>query len=207
MEYTKGGKILEYKNVELKYIETVIQTLHEKSPNEELHSIRVSNISQCIGKALQLNDLELNILKAVGLLHDIGKIGIEGSILDKADTLTQKEYDEIKKHPEIGYRILSSSADMKELAEIILGHHERWDGTGYPKGLKGEDIPILSRIVSIADSYDAMTNDRPYRKALTEEEAMHEILENAGSQFDAQIVEIFIDVVVPTFKRGQGLNT
>jgi len=194
-------KIVESKGLRGSIIKTVIHTLHEKSPREEMHSIRVSNISQSIGRALQLNDLEVNKLKAVGLLHDIGKIGVEGSILDKVDTLTQKEYDEIKKHPDIGYRILSSSADMKELAEITLSHHERWDGKGYPKGLKGEEIPILSRIVSIADSYDAMTSDRPYRKALTEEETVRQILANSGTQFDAQIAEIFIKVVIPTLQH------
>ncbi len=194
-------KMVESEGLRGSIIKTVIHTLHEKSPREEMHSQRVSNISQSIGKALQLNDLEVNKLKAVGLLHDIGKIGVEGSILDKVDALTQKEYDEIKKHPDIGYRILSSSADMKELAEITLSHHERWDGKGYPKGLKGEEIPILSRIVSIADSYDAMTSDRPYRKALTEEETVSQILANAGTQFDARIAEIFIEVVVPTLQH------
>ncbi len=190
-------KIVESEGLRGNVIKTVIHTLHEKSPREEMHSIRVSNISQSIGKALQLPELEVNKLKAVGLLHDIGKIGVEGSILDKVGALTQKEYEEVKRHPDIGYRILSASSDMKELAEITLSHHERWDGKGYPKGLKGEEIPILSRIVSLADSYDAMTSDRPYRKALTKEETIHQILENSGTQFDQQIANIFINTVMP----------
>lgn len=191
------NKVVESKGLRGSIIKTVIRTLHEKSPREEKHSQRVSRISQRIGRALQLPELDLNKLKAVGLLHDIGKIGVEGSILDKTGALTQTEFDEIKKHPEIGFRILNSSADMRELAEITLSHHERWDGKGYPKGLRGEEIPILSRIVSIADSYDAMTSDRPYRKALSKEESIHQILENSGTQFDEQIAKIFIEVVAP----------
>ncbi|QOX63528.1 PAS domain S-box protein [Anoxybacterium hadale] len=191
------NKVVESEGLRGSIIKTVINTLHEKSPREEKHSQRVSNISQSIGKALQLSEMELNKLKAVGLLHDIGKIGVEGSILDKAGALTQKEYDEIKKHPEIGFRILNSSEDMQELAEVTLCHHERWDGTGYPKGLRGEEIPILSRIVSIADSYDAMTSDRPYRRALSKEESINQIKKHAGSQFDARIAKIFVDAVVP----------
>jgi PAS domain S-box/diguanylate cyclase (GGDEF) domain len=191
------NKIVESEGLRGDIIKTVIHTLHEKSPREEKHSQRVSSISQSIGKALQLTELELNKLKAVGLLHDIGKIGIEGSILDKEGSLTQIEFEEIKKHPDIGYRILNASADMKELAEITLSHHERWDGKGYPNGLKGPEIPVLSRIVSIADSYDAMTSDRPYRKALPKEEAIRRIIENSGTQFDEQIAKTFIEDVVP----------
>ncbi|MDF3000890.1 MAG: diguanylate cyclase proteinuncharacterized domain HDIG-containing protein [Bacillota bacterium] len=191
------NKVVESEGLRGSIIKTVINTLHEKSPREEKHSQRVSNISQSIGKALQLSEMELNKLKAVGLLHDIGKIGVEGSILDKAGALTQKEYDEIKKHPEIGFRILNSSDDMQELANVTLCHHERWDGTGYPKGLRGEEIPILSRIVSIADSYDAMTSDRPYRTALSKEESINQIKKYSGSQFDARIAKIFVDAVAP----------
>lgn len=194
------NKIVESQGLRGSIIKTVIHTLHEKSPREENHSQRVSTISQRIGKALKLPDMELSKLKAVGLLHDIGKIGIEDSILDKIGTLTNEEYGEIKKHPEIGYRILSASADMAEFAEITLSHHERWDGKGYPKGLRGEEIPLLSRIVSIADSYDAMTSDRPYRRALTKEEAARQILINAGSQFDAQIAHLFLESVFPAIQ-------
>lgn len=191
------NKIVESQGLRGSIIKTVIHTLHAKNPREENHSQRVSTISEYMGKALKLPDIEVRKLKAVGLLHDIGKIGIEDSILDKVDTLTKEEYAEIKKHPEIGYRILNASADMAEFAEITLSHHERWDGRGYPKGLRGEEIPLLSRIVSIADSYDAMTSDRPYRKALTKEEAAREISANAGSQFDNQLAHLFLEKVFP----------
>lgn len=194
-------KILESEGLRGNLINTILHSLHEKNPREEMHSIRASSLCQSIGKALELSELQINKLKVVGLLHDIGKIAIEESILDKPEKLTYKEWEEIRKHPDIGYRILSSSADMKELAEITLSHHERWDGTGYPKGLKGEAIPMLSRIVALADSYDVMTSDRPYRKALTKEAALKEILDNAGSQFDPEIAKVFVNIVILGFEN------
>jgi len=132
----------------------------------------------------------------VGLLHDIGKIAIDDSILNKPGKLTEQEWEEIKRHPDIGYRILSTSYDFLELADCILAHHEKWAGTGYPKGLKGEDIPRIARIIAIADSYDAMTSERPYRKAMSEEEACIEIRKNSGTQFDPKIARIFIEKVL-----------
>lgn len=194
-------KILESEGLRGNLINTILHSLHEKNPREEMHSIRASSLCQSIGKALELSELQINKLKVVGLLHDIGKIAIEESILDKPEKLTYKEWEEIRKHPDIGYRILSSSADMKELAEITLSHHERWDGTGYPKGLEGEAIPMLSRIVALADSYDVMTSDRPYRKALTKEAALKEILDNSGTQFDPGIAKVFVNIVIPGFEK------
>ena len=196
-------KIVESEGLRGSTIKTVIHTLHEKSPREERHSKRVSDISQSIGRALGLSEFEINQLRAVGLLHDIGKIGISESILDKIEPLSPNEYEAIKKHSEIGYRILNSAAYMKELAEIILSHHERWDGNGYPNGLKGDEIPILARIVSVADSYDAMMSDRPYRKALTEQEAISQIIQNSGTQFDVEIAKIFIKTVMPVFNERE----
>ena len=196
-------KIVESEGLRGSTIKTVIHTLHEKSPREERHSKRVSDISQSIGRALGLSEFEINQLRAVGLLYDIGKIGISESILDKIEPLSPNEYEAIKKHSEIGYRILNSAAYMKELAEIILSHHERWDGNGYPNGLKGDEIPILARIVSVADSYDAMMSDRPYRKALTEQEAISQIIQNSGTQFDVEIAKIFIKTVMPVFNERE----
>ncbi len=130
------------------------------------------------------------------MLHDIGKIAIDEKILNKPGRLSIEEWNEIKRHPEIGYRILSSVNDMAELAEFVLAHHERWDGKGYPKGLKGEEIPLQARIIMVADSYDAMTSERTYRKPLTEEAGMEELRENAGTQFDPEIVRVFIEKVM-----------
>jgi len=189
-------KIIENEGMRGNTISTIINTLHEKNPREEQHSKRVSELCQKIGEALGFSEIEVSRLKVVGLLHDIGKIAIEEGILNKPGKLTETEWEQIKRHPDIGYRILSSSYEMLELAECILAHHERWDGTGYPKGLKGEAIPRVSRIIALADAYDAMISERPYRNALSEEQAMIEIQKNAGTQFDPEITIIFTEKVL-----------
>jgi diguanylate cyclase (GGDEF)-like protein/putative nucleotidyltransferase with HDIG domain len=205
-DYMYKRKIVESKSMRGNIINTIINTLHEKNPREELHSKRVSEICQSIGKEMGFSDLQVNKLKIIGLLHDIGKITIEEGILNKPRKLTDHEWNKIKRHPDIGYRILSSSYDMEELADCILAHHEKWDGTGYPKGLKGEAIPIVARIITLADSYDAMTSERPYRNALNEEEIIEEIRKKAGKQFDPEIARLFVEKVL--FKRwGQYENT
>jgi len=132
----------------------------------------------------------------VGLLHDIGKIAIEETTLNKQGKLTEQEWKEIKRHPEIGYRILSTVNDMSEMADYILCHHEKWNGTGYPKGLKREEIPFPARIIAIADAYDAMTSERSYRSALSKEIAIKELQKNSGIQFDPEIVRAFIETVL-----------
>jgi putative nucleotidyltransferase with HDIG domain len=161
-----------------------------------MHSKRVSEICEEIGKAMKLPDLDLKKLKVAGLLHDIGKIAIGEGILNKPGKLTQLEWNEIERHPAIGYRILSTSHEMLELAEFILAHHEKWDGTGYPRGLKGEAIPQIARIIAIADSYDAMSSERAYRSALSEEIVLEEIKKNSNIQFDPKIARIFVEKVL-----------
>ena len=130
------------------------------------------------------------------LLHDIGKIGIEENILNKPGKLTEEEMTQMKKHPEIGYRILSSVNDMAEMANYVLAHHERIDGKGYPKGLKGMEIPLQARIIAIADAYDAMTSHRSYRTAMSEKEAIAELLKSAGAQLDSYLVDVFVNRVI-----------
>lgn len=164
----------------------------ERYKRDEQHSKRVSELSYCFGKALNLTDCEINELKTIGLLHDIGKIAIDENLLNKEGKLTAEEYEEIKKHPAIGYRILSTVNEMCEIADYILAHHESYDGSGYPKGLKGEEIPYLSRIITVIDAFDAMTSDRPYRSAMTYQEAYTELRSVSGSQFDSKIVKSFI---------------
>ncbi|SHI21705.1 HD-GYP domain-containing protein [Desulfosporosinus lacus] len=189
-------KIIENESLRDNTISTIIRTLHEKNPREEQHSQRVSEICQFIGKAMGLSEIEVSRLKVVGLLHDIGKIAIEERFFNKPGKLTEQEKNESSRHPDIGYRILSSSFSMLDLADYILAHHERWDGAGYPKGLKGDAIPMVSRIIALADTYDAMTSERSYRNALSEAEALAEIRNNSGSQFDPEIARIFIEKVL-----------
>jgi diguanylate cyclase len=134
-------------------------------------------------------------LKTTGLMHDIGKIAIEESILNKNGTLTLSEYKEIEKHPEIGYRILCSVSDFSEAAIHVLQHHEKWDGTGYPQGLKEKEITIEARIITLSDAYDAMTRSRTYREVLTKDEAIIEIRKYMGTQFDPVLGALFIEML------------
>jgi diguanylate cyclase (GGDEF)-like protein len=185
-------KLFEVSSHRNETIKTILKTLHEKNPREELHSKRVSEICVAIGQLLEMNANDLNLLKAISNLHDIGKIAIDDAILNKPGKLTDEEWEQIKRHPEIGYRILSSTPEYAEIARDILCHHERYDGKGYPRGLQAEEIPIRARIISLADAYDAMISDRPYRKAFTHEQAIEEIIRCRGTQFDPMIVDIFI---------------
>jgi diguanylate cyclase (GGDEF)-like protein/PAS domain S-box-containing protein len=178
-------------------IKIISDTLYEKNKREEAHSERVGQISVMLGTAVGLTRPELNELKTLGLMHDIGKIAVEDEYLNKPSALTAEEFENIKKHPEAGFRILSTSTDMSDLAEYVLSHHERWDGKGYPRGLAGEEIPLMARIVAIAESYDAMTSKAPYRRPLPHNKAYLEIRKNSGSQFDPVLVKTFLQDVWP----------
>lgn len=184
-------KLVEIPSMRSGAIETILYTLHEKDKNSEIHSRTVSKISEKIARAYGMNIQEVNEVKTAGLLHDIGKIIIPISIITKKGKLTTEEYTLIKGHPEIGFRILNSTHDMRNISNIVLSHHERWDGLGYPRGIKAEDIPLQSRIIAIADAFDAMTSERTYREILTKKEALKELLDNAGTQFDPELVDVF----------------
>lgn len=189
-------KLFEGPSMRGKTVGAIINTLHEKNKREEEHSQRVSYYCTEFAKALGLPENEVQLITTAGLLHDIGKIAIDENILNKPSILTSDERDEVQKHPEIGYRILSSVNDMSEMADYVLAHHERWDGKGYPQGISGEDIPLQSRIIAIVDTFDAMTSERSYRNALPEEVAINEIKANSGTQFDPHLVKIFTEQVV-----------
>jgi putative nucleotidyltransferase with HDIG domain len=164
------------------------------TPREEEHARNVSEMAGRLAEALDCDPHTVEDLRQVGWYHDIGKIALSPETLTCTGPLSADQWNEIERHPEIGYRILNSVHEMTEFAEIILSHHERFDGTGYPKGLAGERIPIEARILSICDAYDAMTTVRPYREAMSREEAIEELLAHAGTQFDPQIVSVFIEI-------------
>ncbi len=189
-------KLFEAPSIRGKTINAIINTLYEKNQREEEHSRRVSDLVTKFAEVLGLTEQEVQEIKTTGLLHDIGKIAIDERILNKEGTLTKDEYEEIKLHPEIGYRILSSVNDMSDMADYVLSHHEKWDGSGYPRGIKGEEIPLQSRMIAIVDAYDAMVSYRTYRKSKTKEEAIEELRKYSGIQFDQKLVEIFIEIIL-----------
>jgi len=189
-------KLIESPGMRGKAINVIIKTLNEKNRREEQHSQRVSEICRSMGEAIGLNQEEVSELYTVGLLHDIGKIAVDENILNKNEELTGSEWSELKRHPEVGYRILNTVDEMSEIAKAVLHHHERWDGSGYPKGLCGVQIPLQSRIISIADSYDAMTSVRTYGSALSTESAAAQLLSNAGTQFDPDLAKVFVEKVL-----------
>lgn len=190
------NKLFEGPNMRNKAVEAIIRTVNERNQTEEKHSIEVSRYAAQLGSLYGFSEKEIQELKIIGLFHDIGKIAIDEEILIKKESLTLEEMDEIKKHPEIGYRILNTISHMNKISEYVLLHHERWDGKGYPKGIKGKDIPVQSRIIAIVDAYDAMNSERPYRRALSKEEIIEEFEKNMGSQFDPELARIFVDKIL-----------
>ncbi|NTW05042.1 MAG: PAS domain S-box protein [Peptococcaceae bacterium] len=195
-DYMYRNKLSESDSIRHETIRVVMKTLYEKNDREEKHSKRVSEYCEKMGIAFGLGKEDVKELKIVGLMHDIGKITINDDILNKPIMLSDSEWSSIKRHPEIGYRILSSVNEYSNLADFVLAHHERWDGKGYPRGLKGEEIPLQSRIIAVIDAYDAMTGYRPYRKSLDKKAAVKEIVKNAGTQFDSELVKIFVEQVL-----------
>jgi diguanylate cyclase (GGDEF)-like protein/putative nucleotidyltransferase with HDIG domain/PAS domain S-box-containing protein len=189
-------KLYEGSSMKSATVDLIMNTLYEKNKREMIHSKRVSELCEATASALKFDKNAVSQIRIAGLMHDIGKIGIDEKILNSPSWLTNEEWKEIKRHSEIGYRILSSVNEFSEIADHILQHHERWDGNGYPNGISGEAISIEARIIAIADAYDAMTTDRTYGNTLSKAEAVSEIQICSGTQFDPDIAKIFIEHVL-----------
>lgn len=176
-------------------VDSLAKTLEARDEYTGKHTESVQKVALKIAEKLELSEKEKEILEKASRLHDIGKIGISDSILLKPGKLTPEEYEEIKKHPSIGYEILSKSDSLKEVAKVVLHHHEWYSGQGYPYGFKGDEIPLLSRILCLADAYHALISDRPYRKAFSKQDALKILKEEAGIKFDPKLVEILEELV------------
>ena len=176
-------------------IKAIMEALDAKDSYTMGRSRRVTYYSLQIAKKINLPEDECGKLELAGLLHDIGMIGVCDDILYKMEKLTQDEYNEIKKHVDYGVKILDDIKQLSDVVNIIRHHHEYYDGNGYPAGLKGEDIPLCSRIIAITDAFDGMVSNRAYRNALSDEEACENIKQNAGKQFDPKLVDVFLDVI------------
>ncbi len=179
----------------LESIQTLRYTVEAKDRYTRGHSDRVSEFSVLIGKHMGLSEKDLKTLKIGGLFHDIGKIGIPDSILLKEGKLDDNEYSEIKNHPSIGKHILSNASIFADIIPIVYHHHEKYNGTGYPEQLAGEQIPLLARIAAVADTFDAMTSKRSYRNAIPIEYVRAEIEKCSGTQFDPEIAKVFLDIL------------
>ena len=175
-------------------LEALINALDARERDTQRHSKRVSEYTLLLARRMGIPSAELVDVERGALLHDIGKIGISDNILLKPAKLTEEEWLEIRKHPEIGYQILKGIDFLKEAARMVLQHQERFDGTGYPQRLSGKEILLGARIFAVVDAFDAMTSDRPYRKALTYQKAREEIIRCSGTQFDPQLVECFLSI-------------
>ena len=185
-------KLQNYREIKGALLKSVYRKLQDKSFETEDHIRRVRDISLKIGENLDLSQAELNRLAVLVLLHDIGKVKIFEDILTKKGLLDNEEWETIKMHPEAGCRIARATEEFAHVADDILSHHERWDGSGYPRGLKGEEIPLLARIMAVADAYEVMTSGRPYRRALAPAAAIGELKRCTGTQFDPKLVDIFV---------------
>jgi putative nucleotidyltransferase with HDIG domain len=174
---------------------TIIRILEYHDPYTKGHSKNVATLASLLAEKMGLPDEMIRKTYWAALVHDIGKIVIPSTILNKEGKLTIEEFEIIKKHPVYGHDFLSTSSELRELAKYVYHHHERWDGKGYPSGLSGEDIPLISRIISVVDAWDAMRSDRPYRRGLSTEIAKKEIVEHSGIQFDPNIVKVFISLL------------
>jgi HD-GYP domain-containing protein (c-di-GMP phosphodiesterase class II) len=182
----------------------LVEAMEAKDPNIKEHLRSVSSLSLRIGREISLPEEQMEALANGSLLHDVGKIGVPDRILQKTVRLTEEEYAEIKQHPALGVGILTPVKEMASALPVVKHHHERYDGRGYPDGLEGEEIPLIARIVSVADAFDSMIRARPYGYGVSREAALEEIRENSGTQFDPGIVNVLLEVVYAPEERQAG---
>lgn len=187
----KYGKIMRSQTVE-----RVLSHINIRYDREQIHTERVAEYCEALARVLEYEESQVEMIKTAAVLHDIGKIMVPLELLNKEEPLSEEEFDIIKRHPQTGYEILKSVEEYAGLAEYVLYHHERWDGKGYPEGLRGEEIPMVSRIICVADAYEAMTASRPYQEARSREDAMAELERCAGIQFDPHLVSVFLEKVL-----------
>jgi len=188
-------KLIERKSISSSVISALERTMWEKSHETREHAERVKKLALKLGNSINLYQNKLDELVLLSALHDIGKIAIPEDIINKNGKLTKKEWIIMKKHPEIGYNICATSPQLVNIAETVLAHHEWWNGSGYPQGLKGGNIPIASRIITIVDSYDVMVTGRNYKKPLKKDKAIKELEKYSGIQFDPKLVKIFVEIL------------
>lgn len=200
-------KLLNAKSYRSQALTSLIRALEAVDSDTEEHVQRTQRTGVALGRRIGLSDLQLSLLQLLCLLHDIGKIAVPLEILNKPGRLNDEEWAVMRSHAEKGCQIATATNELEPLAQMILSHHERWDGTGYPNGLKEEEINILSRIISIVDAYDAMVNDRSYRSALSPDEAKTEILHNAGTQFDPYLAKEFLALLEEDPSLSYGTKT
>lgn len=179
----------------LNTVEALVQALEAKDTYTSGHSARVGKLAVAIAEAIKMSEDKIESLKYAAVLHDVGKIGVSETILNKEGELQESEWESIRSHPVIGQTIIKGIKFLFDIGEVVRHHHERYDGQGYPDGIKGEEIPLESRIIAVADTYDAITSDRSYRKGKTHDEAIEELKRVAGSQLDPELVIIFCKVV------------
>lgn len=188
------NKLLETRSANHKMVSGLLGALSAKSDETVEHTDRLTQLARKIGEKLGVHNSQLNRLSLLATLHDIVKTSIPEEVLNKPGPLTKEEWKMIEGHPARGYKIASATSEFAVIAEEILSHHERWDGKGYPRGLAGQDIPYLARIITIVDAYDVMLSGRPYQQGMSKEEALQEIEDCAGSQFGPEIAAEFIEL-------------
>ena len=187
----QNKKMLRDNSMSSSLVDSLKQTLSESDYETEEHVERTREMAARLGKALNLSDTDIGKLELLAIMHDIGKVAIPHQVLLKKGKLSDEEFEIMKQHTVKGYRIANASPELSGIADCILSHHEKWDGTGYPNKLKGEEIPLLARIISAVDSHDVMVHDRPYHHAMPEEDAIKELRRCAGTQFDPHVIEVF----------------